>query len=70
MKKEQLKSKNKSHTVNENHFFCPVSLADPFVLTVRWHDFIVTFTVVLLLCNEMVLRKCFLGNCNRKLKVS
>lgn len=46
--------------------FCPVSLADPFVLTVNWHDFTetvpVTFAVILLLCNEMVLGKCFLEN--------
>lgn len=54
--------------------FCPVSLADPFVLTVNWHDFtetvLVTYAVILLLYNEMRLEKSFLENCNRKLKVS
>lgn len=58
--------------------FCPVSLADPFVLPVNWNDFTeavpVTFAIILLLCNEMVLwkcaTKCFLENSNRKLKVS
>lgn len=54
--------------------FCPMSLADPFVLTVNWHDFtetvLVSYAVVFLLCNEMRLEKNFLKNCNRKLKVS
>lgn len=57
--------------------FCPVSLADPFVLTVNWHDFTetipVAFAVILLLCNEMVqgkcVVKCFLESCIRKLNI-
>lgn len=58
--------------------FCPVSLADPFVLIVYWHDSTetipVAFAVIFLLCNETVqgkcVEKCFLESCIRKLNIS
>lgn len=59
MKKEQLKSKNRPHTVKENNLFCPVSLADPFVLPVNWNDFTETVPVTFAIILCYVMKWCY-----------